>query len=138
MSRLVIIDDDPIHHKIVQYMLTKNELARETTYAFDGKLVLDYLSENRMKISALPDFIFLDLYMPNHSGWDFLNGFQEIYQTLKKDIKVYVVTSSIFQMDIIRSKSYPFVTKYITKPLMKSVFDTIKGKTLRITGPQLN
>jgi CheY-like chemotaxis protein len=138
MSKLVIIDDDPIHHKIVQFMLTKNELAKETTYVFDGNLVLDYLTENRMKISALPDFIFLDLYMPNNSGWDFLNGFQKIYKTLKKDIQIYVVSSSIFQMDINRSKGYPFVTSYITKPLMKNVFENIKRKTLQLSLAQLN
>lgn len=138
MSKLVIIDDDPIHHKIVQYMLTKNELSKETTYAFDGRLVLDYLEENRSKISALPDFIFLDLYMPNSSGWDFLNGFQKIYKTLKKEIQIYVVSSSIFQMDINRSKGYPFVTSYITKPLMKNVFESIKRKTISLTAPQLN
>ena len=138
MSRLVIIDDDPIHHKIVQYMLTKNELSKETTYTFDGKLVLDYLEENKTKITSLPDYIFLDLYMPNSSGWDFLNGFQEIYKSLKKEIKVFIVSSSIFQMDINRSKSYPFVTSYITKPLMKSVFDNIKGRTLKLSSVQLN
>src|SRR5258708_14044289 len=108
MSNLVIIDDDPIHHKIVQYMLTKNELSKETTYAYDGKLVLDYLEENKTKITALPDYIFLDLYMPNNSGWDFLNRFLEIRKTLKKDIKIYIVSSSIFQMSITLSKSYPF------------------------------
>jgi CheY-like chemotaxis protein len=138
MSKLIIIDDDPIHHKIVQYMLTKNELSKETTYTFDGKLVLDYLEENRTKITALPDYIFLDLYMPDNSGWDFLNRFQEIYKTLKKEIKIYIVSSSIFQMDINRSKSYPFVTSYITKPLIKSVFDNIRGRSLKITGAQLN
>src|ERR1700742_192662 len=133
MSKLIIIDDDPIHHKIVQFMLTKNELAKETTYTFDGKLVLDYLEENKTKISALPDFIFLDLYMPNHSGWDFLNGFQQIYKTLKKEIQIYVVSSSIFQMDINRTKGYPFVTNYITKPLMKNVFDNIRGRNLKLS-----
>ncbi|MFB9843107.1 response regulator [Mucilaginibacter ginsenosidivorans] len=138
MSKLIIIDDDPIHHKIVQYMLTKNELSKETTYTFDGKLVLDYLEENKTKITALPDYIFLDLYMPDNSGWDFLNRFQEIYKTLKKEIKIYIVSSSIFQMDINRSKSYPFVTSYITKPLIKSVFDNIRGRSLKITGAQLN
>ncbi|HTI58317.1 response regulator [Mucilaginibacter sp.] len=138
MSKLIIIDDDPIHHKIVQYMLTKNELSKETTYTFDGKLVLDYLEENRTKITALPDYIFLDLYMPDNSGWDFLNRFQEIYKTLKKEIKIYIVSSSIFQMDINRSKSYPFVTSYITKPLIKSVFENIRGRSLKITGAQLN
>lgn len=119
-------------------MLNKNDLAKETTYTFDGKLVLDYLEENKSKIMALPDYIFLDLYMPNHSGWDFLNRYQEIYKSLKKDIKIYIVSSSIFQMDINRTKSYPFVTSYITKPLVKSIFDKIKGRSLNITGAQLN
>jgi CheY-like chemotaxis protein len=138
MSKLIIIDDDPIHHKMVQYMLNKNELSKETTYTFDGKLVLDYLQENKNKITSLPDYIFLDLYMPNGSGWDFLNGFQEIYRTLRKEIKIFVVSSSIFQMDINRSKSYPFVTSYITKPLIRSVFDNIKGRSLKLTTAQLN
>ena len=138
MSKLVIIDDDPIHHKIVQLMLTKNELAKDTTYAFDGRLVLDYLEENRAKISALPDYIFLDLYMPGSSGWDFLNRFQEIYKTLKKEIQIYVVSSSVFQVDINRSKKYPFVISYITKPLMKGVFDKINSKDLSLTKQQLN
>ena len=138
MSKLIIIDDDPIHHKIVQYMLTKNDLSKETTYTFDGKLVLDYLEENKNKITTLPDYIFLDLYMPNSSGWDFLNGFQQIYKSLRKEIKIFIVSSSIFQMDINRSKSYPFVTQYITKPLIKTVFDNINGRTLKITGAQLN
>lgn len=138
MSKLIIIDDDPIHHKIVQYMLTKNELSKETTYTFDGKLVLDYLEENKTRITSLPDYIFLDLYMPNNSGWDFLNGFQQIYRSLRKEIKIYVVSSSIFQMDINRTKNYPFVKSYITKPFLKSIFDDIKGRTLKITAPQLN
>ena len=138
MSKLIIIDDDPIHHKMVQYMLTKNELSKETTYTYDGKLVLDYLEENKNKITSLPDYIFLDLYMPNHSGWDFLDRFREIYQSLKKEIKVYVVSSSIFQMDINRSKSYPFVASYISKPLVRSVFDHIKGRSLKLTSVQLN
>lgn len=138
MSKLIIIDDDPIHHKIVQFMLTKNELAKETTYVFDGSLVLDFLEENKTKITALPDFIFLDLYMPNNNGWDFLNGFQKIYKSLKKEIHIYVVSSSIFQMDINRSKAYPFVKSYITKPLMRNVFDNIRSKTLKLAPYQLN
>jgi hypothetical protein len=41
-------------------------------------------------------------------------------------------------MDINRSKNYPFVTSYITKPLMKTVFDNIKGRTLKLSSVQLN
>ncbi|HTE00055.1 MAG TPA: response regulator [Mucilaginibacter sp.] len=125
MSKLVLIDDEPIFHKIVQMTLKYSELSNNATYSFDGELVLDYLEENSSESKSLPDYIFIDLYMPRFNGWDFLNRFQDIYQSLKKNIKIYIVSSSVDPRDIDRSKSYPFVTTFISKPVMKDVFDSI-------------
>jgi CheY-like chemotaxis protein len=125
MSKIVLIDDEPIFHKIVQMTIKNSELSKEATYTFDGEVVLDYLEEKKLDSQSLPDYIFVDLYMPAFDGWDFLNRFQEIYKSLKKNIKVFVVTSSINPEDIKRSKLYPFVTTFISKPVMKDVFDNI-------------
>ena len=125
MSKLILIDDEPIFHKIVQITLKHSELSNQATYSFDGEVVLDYLEENKSESKSLPDCIFIDLYMPRFDGWDFLNRFQNIYQSLKKNIKIYVVTSSIDPRDVDRSKLYPFVTTFISKPVMKDVFDSI-------------
>lgn len=125
MSKLVLIDDEPIFHKIVQMTIKNSELSRKATYAIDGELVLDYLEENKLDSKSLPDYIFVDLYMPVFDGWDFLNRFQNIYQSLKKNIKIFIVTSSIDPSDIKRSKLYPFTTTFISKPVMKDVFDEI-------------
>jgi CheY-like chemotaxis protein len=125
MSKLVLIDDEPIFHKIVQITIKDSELAKQATYSFDGELVLDYLEEKKSDSQSLPDYIFVDLYMPLFDGWDFLNRFQNIYKSLKKTINIYIVTSSIDPRDIDRSKLYPFVTTFISKPVMKDVFDNI-------------
>ncbi len=125
MSKLVLIDDEPIFHKIVQMTLQNSELSKQATYCFDGEVVLDYLEENKSDSQSLPDYIFIDLYMPLFDGWDFLNRFQKIYASLKKNIKIYVVSSSIDPRDIDRSKLYPFVTTFISKPVEKDVFDSI-------------
>jgi CheY-like chemotaxis protein len=125
MSKLVLIDDEPIFHKIVQMTIKDSELATQATYSFDGEVVLDYLEEKQSDLQSLPDYIFVDLYMPLFDGWDFLNRFQNIYKSLKKNINIYVVTSSIDPRDIDRSKLYPFVTNFISKPVMKDIFDTI-------------
>jgi CheY-like chemotaxis protein len=125
MSKLVLIDDEPIFHKIVQMTIKDSELANQATYSFDGEVVLDYLEEKKSDFQSLPDFIFVDLYMPLFDGWDFLNRFQNIYKSLKKNINIYVVTSSIDPRDIDRSKLYPFVTNFISKPVMKDIFDSI-------------
>jgi CheY-like chemotaxis protein len=125
MSKLILIDDEPIFHKIVQMTLKNTELSNQATYSFDGEVVLDYLEEKQSESHSLPDYIFIDLYMPLFSGWDFLNGFQNIYKQLKKTIHIYVVTSSVDQRDVDRSKLYPFVTTFISKPVMKDIFDNI-------------
>ncbi|MDB5153320.1 MAG: response regulator [Mucilaginibacter sp.] len=125
MSKLVLIDDESIFHKIVQITIRDSELAKQATYSFDGEIVLDYLEEKKSDSQSLPDYIFVDLYMPLFDGWDFLNRFQNIYKSLKKTINIYIVTSSIDPRDIDRSKLYPFVTTFISKPVMKDIFDNI-------------
>ena len=125
MCRLVLIDDEPLFHKVVQMTIKHSELAKNTTYSLDAEVVIDYLEEKQDDSKSLPDFIFVDLYMPSFNGWDFLNRFQDIYKSLKKTIHIYIVSSSINPRDVARSKSYPFVTTFISKPVMKDVFDTI-------------
>lgn len=125
MSKLVLIDDELVFHKIVQMTIRNTELSKEATYSFDGEVILEYLEEKKLEFKALPDYIFVDLYMPAFDGWDFLNRFQKLYKSLQKNIKIYVVTSSVNPADINRSKLYPFVTTFISKPIMKDVFDDI-------------
>lgn len=125
MSKLVLIDDEAIFHKIVQMTIRNSELSKDATYTFDGEFVLDYLEEKKLDSRSLPDYIFVDLYMPMFDGWDFLNRFENLYKSLQKNIKVYIVTSSVNPADIDRSKHYPFVTTFISKPIMKDVFDNI-------------
>jgi CheY-like chemotaxis protein len=126
MSKLILIDDEAVFHKIVQMTLRNTRLSGEATYSYDGEVILDYLEEHGTESQVLPDYIFIDLYMPHFNGWDFLNRFQKIYQSLKKKINVYVVSSSIDPKDIEQSKKYPFVTTFISKPLMREVFDSIE------------
>ncbi|HVS94682.1 MAG TPA: response regulator [Mucilaginibacter sp.] len=125
MSKFVLIDDEPIFHKIVQMTLKYSDLSDHATYCYDGEIILDYLEERKSDSSSLPDYIFVDLYMPVFDGWDFLNRFQKIYKSLKKNIKIFIVSSSVDPNDIDRSKLYPFSTTFITKPVMKEVFDSI-------------
>jgi CheY-like chemotaxis protein len=119
MSKLILIDDDPIYQRIAQLMVKEYSPVREVTSSTDGKATLDFLIENKENDERLPDYIFVDLNMPIYDGWDFLNGYKKIYPSLKKGIKVYIVSSSIAPGDLKRSKNYSFVTSFIIKPLSR-------------------
>ena len=119
MSKLIMIDDDMMYHKIAQLMLKEYSHINEVVSSTDAKATLDFLEENKTNTERLPDYIFLDLNMPEYNGWDFLNGYKKIYGSLQKAIKLYVVSSSINPEDLKRSKQYSFVNDFIIKPLRR-------------------
>jgi CheY-like chemotaxis protein len=125
MCKLVLIDDNPIDHYIVRTMLYNNEACKQATYTFDGSMVLEFIEENKSATNLLPDVIFLDLTMPNFSGWEFLDKFEKIKDSLDKKIELYVMTSSVRESDKERSSKYGCVNSFISKPLTKQVLNSI-------------
>jgi response regulator of citrate/malate metabolism len=119
MSKVILIDDDLMYHKISQIMVKEYSPVQEVVSSTDARATLDYLIENQEKDENLPDYIFIDLHMPEYSGWDFLNGYKKISDSLRKAIDVYIVSSSVDPHDIRRSKDYSFVKSFIIKPLKK-------------------
>jgi len=120
MNKLVVIDDDPINHFLMQHILRGDKHFDRTTYTLNADLVLDYIEENKESTEKLPDVIFLDLNMPQFSGWDFLDRFKGLYNSVKKDIKIFIMTSSIIPSDRTRTEQYPFVKSFISKPLKQN------------------
>jgi len=125
MSKLVVIDDDPIDHFLMQHILHGNKHFKMTTYTMYGSLVLDYIEENKQHPDKLPDTIFLDLNMPMFSGWDFLDRYHQISAEIDKNIKIYIMTSSVRPADKKRTEDYPFVTSFISKPLKQNTIHEI-------------
>lgn len=125
MCKVVLIDDNPIDHYIMRTMLYKNDICKQATYTFDGSMIIEFMEENKSDTSVLPDVIFLDLTMPDFSGWDFLEKFEKLKDSLKKPVELYVMTSSVRESDKERSVKYHCVSSFISKPLSKEVLNTI-------------
>lgn len=121
MSKVFIIDDDPIHQRIAQIMISKHKLFDQHTSYTDAYLALDYLKENVGKTENLPDVILLDLNMPVIDGWDFLEAFSKFQDEISKSIRIFIVTSSVDEKDKQRSQSFPFVKGFISKPLSPDI-----------------
>ena len=125
MKKLVVIDDDPIDHFLIKHMLRGNEYFDTTTYTTYGSLILDYIEEHSASPEKLPDVILLDLNMPVFTGWDFLERMQAISAAVQKNIKVYVLTSSVRAEDTEQAERYPFVRSVIGKPLKPNTIERI-------------
>ena len=124
MCKLVIIDDNPADHYIMQRLLHNNYNCEQATYTYDGRLVLDYLEENK-DTDTLPDVIFLDLDMPGLTGWEFLDKLEKFNFGEKKNVRVHIMSSSIRSADVFHSKKYACVNSFMTKPLSRDLVNKI-------------
>ena len=69
--------------------------------------------------------LLLDLSMPIMSGWEFLEGFDNLSTTRKDSIRIYVLSSSIDDRDRDRSYANKNVKGFLLKPLTKDSINQI-------------
>jgi CheY-like chemotaxis protein len=124
MCKLVIIDDNPTDHYIMQRLLHNNYNCEQATYTYDGRLVLDFLEQNKDSRN-LPDIIFLDLDMPELTGWEFLDELETFNIVSQKRVHVHIMSSSIRSADVFHSKKYACVDSFMTKPLSRDAINRI-------------
>ncbi|HWV65559.1 response regulator [Chitinophaga sp.] len=121
INTIFIVDDDPIHQQIAKIMIERQAISSHIRVFSDAQDVLDLLRENVGDVEALPDLILLDLNMPVMDGWEFLEEYATFQEQLPKQIRIFVLTSSIDEKDKERVNAYSFVTGYLTKPLSKEI-----------------
>ena len=62
--------------------------------------------------------------MPIMNGWEFLEEIEPKINT--ENFSVYLLTSSTSEQDIIKSKNYKSIKKFISKPVAKEILSEIK------------
>jgi len=116
MLTIVLIDDDPISTFVTEKLISKN--VRQDCRFFKYQSAKEALQEIA---SINPNYLFLDLNMPEMNGWDFLDRFNP------SDTKaeIYILSSSVDERDINKASQYQFVKDYLSKPLVKKYIQNI-------------
>ncbi len=83
----------------------------------NGADALEELIKLKYNNEDLPSIILLDINMPIMDGWEFLTEFRKLREGISKEIQIYIVSSSIATEDIEKSKTFPEIVSYLTKPV---------------------
>ncbi len=133
LNKVLCIDDDPITLMLCKKVILKTEFSKEIVTAHNGEEALKYfdnLREEKIENSNIisPQLIFLDLNMPVMNGWEFLDEFSNNgYFNVFSNTKVIVISSTIDPSDINKSKLYPMVINFLSKPITKEMLHSINN-----------
>ncbi|MBF4505264.1 response regulator [Flavobacterium sp. JLP] len=122
---VMIIDDNLVDLYIISRMVTKNNFGKNVLHYTEAQEAMKYLQENQENISKLPQIIFVDIYMPLMSGFEFLEAYDTLSTNLKNYCKTYIVSSTIDNEDIAQSNNNKNVVAFHVKPITKEFLDRI-------------
>jgi CheY-like chemotaxis protein len=127
IANLWIIDDDPMTSFYIKRLAELGELASIISIYDQAHGAADYLLHHKKSAEHLPDYILLDIYMPELDGWGFLQQFSEIKDSLIKKIEICLITSSNHVHDRERAEALSFVKAYVQKPITLEALKEIIG-----------
>jgi DNA-binding response OmpR family regulator len=119
---IAIVDDDKDSHVFLKLKIQRLNSAHTCLSFYDARSFVLYLSEKAGSLQPLPDFIILDLTMPEIDGYGVLRIIKET--PAFKNIKVFILTSGQYEYDRIKSIAYG-CTNYYMKPMNLEDFNGI-------------
>ncbi len=126
--KLYIVDDDEIFQfttrKMLQYLGQKEGVESFS----NGHIAIEKLKSLTGQPHDLPDIILLDINMPVMDGWDFLAQYSTLEKGLSKQVRIYMISSSVDDRDLERAEKNPHITKYISKPVDELILKEMLGR----------
>lgn len=116
-SYFLLIDDDETTNFINQIIIQKSGVTSEAKALITATEALNFLKQCLQNDQDLPEVILLDINMPEIDGWEFLEQFSNLDPKIQNEIKLYMLSSSQNEADVMKADNHPFVSGFLHKPL---------------------
>ena len=123
-----VVDDDKIFHFLIKKLLSSNNIDVSPNFFENGLQAIEGIKSKLNNGQNPPDLILLDINMPVLDGWQFLEEYRLLKERIKKEITIYIISSSDHTTDKDKAKLYqPEVKDYFLKPMtsdsLKQIFN---------------
>ncbi|NEN24711.1 response regulator [Cryomorpha ignava] len=122
---VVIIDDDPISVLVCETMLRKSDFTEKIKTFSNGKDALTFLDNHYEKGNEMPDFIFLDIQMPEISGWDFIEAYGQFSNIPVRTPHVVMLSATFDPDDQRKANDNSLIINFISKPITKEALQNL-------------
>jgi CheY-like chemotaxis protein len=124
--QIIIIDDDPISSKIAEISILRNKPDVKVKVFNNPVEALENITANYTLLSKeFSTLLLIDINMPEMSGWEFIESLNRSIPMVETNFKGIILSSSVDPADIEKSKEYPRIVHYLTKPFTLDMANSI-------------
>ena len=113
----MVIDDNPIDLYIAEMVMATTRFAEKVICLDSAKEALAYLRRLDDCTDELPSLIFLDINMPEMTGFEFLNEYRSLPENIRAKCIIMMLTTSLDENDRRKAEENEFVQRFLNKPL---------------------
>jgi CheY-like chemotaxis protein len=128
----MLIDDNADDNFIHERVIRKCNAAVAVVVKQTGSSALEYLKSKGRGDAMHPSLIFLDINMPGMNGWEFLEEYGRLDESLNSSVIVVMLTTSDNPDDRAKAHAMNVATDFHTKPLTREMLEEIMGKHLSL------
>lgn len=119
----ILIDDSAFDLFIYEKLIIKSGIGHSVRPFNSAQDALEYLADEG---DNLPDtVILLDLQMPGMNGFEFIEQFDLLSESVRNKIRIYMLSSTIDTRDIEKAKASASIIDLLSKPLEVGLLKSI-------------
>jgi CheY-like chemotaxis protein len=123
-KKVMVIDDTQVDRYIAERNIKKYGFAEEVICMDSAHAALKFLAGVANE-EDLPQYIFLDIRMPEVDGFGFLEKYAMLPPPVKQNCIVMMLSTSLNPGDHDRAKTNIYVKRFLNKPLTKDKLEMI-------------
>jgi len=128
VKSILLVDDDEATNFLHKIYIEEWGVADNIYTALNGQEALDFLKENEEFRQNKPSLILLDINMPIMNGFEFMEAYKELDDSMKASVVVVMLTSSLHHIDQARASGLDDLNGFINKPLTREQMESILDK----------
>lgn len=128
-KHFMLVDDDDVFNMLHADLIHQVDPKAKITEYISSRRALLVIKDAVDTHKPLPDFLFIDIRMPEMSGLELIEALIDLGVDHFKNTRIYVITSSLDGRDRDKSLAYPIVTDFIVKMISQEFIQHILEKS---------
>ncbi|MFM2359822.1 MAG: hypothetical protein RLY16_1815 [Bacteroidota bacterium] len=122
-----LVDDDDVINYLNTIMIGRISKDIVIEIYKSGEELMEHILQQGDNL-IVPDVVFLDIRMPEMSGFQLLDELIKLPNNPYSKAKIHMLSSTLDERDLERAKSNPMVSGFSSKPLSMDKFEEILGQ----------